>query len=585
METGKDMNVVIEYIAEIGFDAVKNKINNQKDEIIVRNRIKDYLQRQEKLNFNCTRVEEIDFEGLANYIRCDLITDVQKRFWGNSKERGEARSNILEKAVCYARVETRISESRAKYMVSHTVDILADYYRKKVNKELLFIASEIEETIIDATAVQQKTATEVLSKKIDQLTTALENNMLLSVDKSLTLIESGQIAQVEKGISSFMNAISSKHDLFPHYGFRMGTKNQLISFPLTEDATVLFPPRFDIAVSSAQLGDEKISTIDENLFDRSYMHQIPIYIDVVSAKKYLGDFLDPVQKEATDMVGTRMMITPPEFPEAFPCKVIIGDDVIVDYLLLRTKELNEDGSIVVTNDEQKNFNFGITLVFFPKLMKLEFTVRPSNPTNIESLAYRRFLKRALSGESVIIKVLSDNKKLVEGTIDYRHFEALEEEIEFLEKIVTIEEYFKVQIEIPNEISVDDHKVIDHLCGLIQGSYTGHWDCFEFKFNVTDETKQRISELTDDNYLLVYSGEAVISLFDHTFQLPILRQIKSAKVKDLERIKAKATVLDIDDEIKISYIPADKCGRGTYTDVIHSEEAEYELFHDKGDALI
>ena len=64
METNKDMNVVIEYIAEIGLDAVKDKINNQKVEIAVRNRIKDYLQCQEKLNFSCTREEEIDFEEL-----------------------------------------------------------------------------------------------------------------------------------------------------------------------------------------------------------------------------------------------------------------------------------------------------------------------------------------------------------------------------------------------------------------------------------------------------------------------------------------------------------------------------------------
>lgn len=43
------MSIVIEYISEIGLDVVKDRINSQKDEIVVRNRINDYLQRQEKL--------------------------------------------------------------------------------------------------------------------------------------------------------------------------------------------------------------------------------------------------------------------------------------------------------------------------------------------------------------------------------------------------------------------------------------------------------------------------------------------------------------------------------------------------------
>ena len=576
MEAGEEMSVMIEYITEIGFDAIKDKIIDQKDALVVRNIIKDYLQRQEKMNFNCTKEEEVDFEGLANYIRCDLITDVQKRFWGNSKERGEAYRNVIAKAARYAKEETRISERRAKHIVSQAMNILADFYRKRINRDLLFIASEIEDTIIEATASQQNDTKGVLSKEFDCLTNAVENNSLLSVDKNLALIESGQINEVEKGISSFMNAISSKHDLFPHYGFRMGTKNKLLSFPLTEDATVLFPPRFDIEVSSVLLGDKKISTIDENLFKQSFMHQIPIYLDVVSAKKYLGDFLDPIQREANEMVGKHMTMKPPEFPEAFPCKVIIGDDVIVDYLLLRTKELRDDGAIVVTNDEQKDFNFGITLIFFPEFQKLEFTVSPSNPTNMESLVYRKFMKRALSGEKVNLKVLSNNENLVEGTLDNGLFEALEEEIVFLEKIVEIEKYFNVQINIPDEITIDDHKIINFLCDLLHGSYTGHWDCFEFKFNVTDEIKKRISELTEDNYFLECSCEMEILLFDHIFHLPILRQIKSAKVKDLERLKAKAEVLDIDDEIKISYISADKSGRGTYVDVIGSKEEEIKL---------
>lgn len=60
--------MIIDYIVGIGLDAVKDKIHDESEEQILRDRLKNFIERQLKINFHCTLEEEIDFGGLSNYI-------------------------------------------------------------------------------------------------------------------------------------------------------------------------------------------------------------------------------------------------------------------------------------------------------------------------------------------------------------------------------------------------------------------------------------------------------------------------------------------------------------------------------------
>jgi hypothetical protein len=187
------------------------------------------------------------------------------------------------------------------------------------------------------------------------------------------------------------------------------------------------------------------------------------------------------------------------------------------------------------------------------------------------LKYRQFLQRANAGETVTIKILSLNQLLVSGTIDHRELYQLNAEIEFLQKIIAIEDYFKKQIVIPKVITKEDHIVINHLIDLINDSHRGSWRKFEFKYNLTEETKLRIEELTDQPYVLFYTGTVSFEIFDQIFTLPVIRKIPNAKVLNLEKTKRKSEVLDVGDEIKIQYVP--KGEKGEYIDQIYKGEIE------------
>ena len=575
------MGVFAEFVANIGLAAVKDKLNDAIAEKCARDRLLSYLTQQNSLNFSVSLEEEIDFGGLAEYITEELIDDVKKRFWGNRKERGQARERILQKACSYASANTSLSRERTIKIVGTSVDVLRKFYRNKTNRDLRFLAGEIEDSIIS----QSEETRALVSKESRSIQKLIQDNNKLSVDCATNMIDGGKVKQVEENVGSFLNAISSKHELFPYYGFRMTTENRMVSIPLTDEARKRFPESYKITASTARLGNQTLHSLNKSVFDQAYRHQLPIIIDVQNAKKYLGNVLDPIQSEAEEMIGQQAIVKPPEFPKAFPCNVMVESDIVVPFLLLRTKKILEDGSVIITNEEQENYHFNVRITCFFNRKKVTFTVTPQNASNKELLHYRLFLKRILAGEQVTVNALTLNEKLMCGTVDQKEIENLDNEIDFLTKIVQIEEYFDTSIVIPEEIEKEDHFLINRIISLIQGEYIGSWDKFDFSFVLTEEVRERICELEDVTYGLAYSAEATFSVFDTELKLPIIREIECARVENLVRAKEKVSILDIGDEIKIVYVPGNSQPKGKYVDRIETSGVEAGMLFSRASSEI
>lgn len=147
---------VIGVIADIGIDVAKEHFKNKLLEVKAKEKLSEYLTRQKKYNFDCSLEEEIDFEGLAEYIHNDLMDDVKIRLFGKKRERGVARETIADKAVAYAQAKTKLSRDRAKHLAVTAVDILSGFFRSKIDYSALFVATEIEDTIIAEMSEQHK---------------------------------------------------------------------------------------------------------------------------------------------------------------------------------------------------------------------------------------------------------------------------------------------------------------------------------------------------------------------------------------------------------------------------------------------
>ena len=564
------VGTISDYVVDIGVDAVNDKIKDAREDAEIRRRLNGFLDRQHRYNLNCSLEEEIDFQGIAEYIRGDLLEDVKRRLFGNVVERRLARQSIMDKATHYAQAKTRIAGDRARRLVSVSIDILRSFYRKKVNRELKFIAAEIEDTVIDEMTVQHQS----LEKKI-------EESSVLSIDRNISLIQAGNTDLVEHNFSTFIKGISIAHTLPQDFKFGFNEHGQLISVPISKDALERYPPRIRISTESIRMGDTVFTEFDDRILSQAYRHQLPISFDVATARKYLGDIPDPAQAEAEDMAGTHVVVYPHPFPKAFPCNVSIDGDVAVEYLLLRAKEILDDDTWIVTNDEQKNFSFRVKIRINFASRQFSFSVTPADPTNRELLRYRLFLKKASVANKITVKALAENTELLSaGKLSPIDIAQLDAEIVFLERVVAIERYFGIAFCIPQELRPGDHSLIHRLYSMIEhGVYQGKRKHFDFTLEVSELSRSSINGMAEDaGFSLAYAEDTSVTLFGQAIKFPLLRRIDGAKVDDLGELKRKIAALNDGDEIRLRYIPADQDGFMTYSDAFYSEDAKQKLLY-------
>lgn len=566
---------VIGVIADIGIDVAKEHFNNKRLEVKAKEKLSEYLTRQEKYNFDCSLEEEIDFEGLAEYIHNDLMDDVKIRLFGKTRERGVARETIADKAAYYAHAKTKLSSERAKHLAITAVDILRDFFRSKIDYSALFVATEIEDTIIAEMSEQHKEQ----EHKIDALAKSVQDNSLLSIDKNVLLANSGKIDAVEKNVAAFFAGLGTAHVLTPYYGFTMDGVSCLKSIPLRPDAVELYPPHFEVTATAFKMGGILLPNVDASTFTRAYRTQSPIEFDVTTAQKYLGNVLDPIQHEAENLTGTHVVLKPPAFSPAFPCSVLIDGETAVEYLLLRTKRIEEDGTVIITNDEQNNFSFMVTLAANATTKNLSLTVTPNAPSNVDSLNYRRFLKKAISAKHVELKSLEQNAVFISSKANLvpHGCEKLDAEIEFLEKIVAIETHYHITLTIPNEIDISDHQIIDRLYSMIRDEkYSGICSSFTMSFNLTEELRQSIRTIGEVACSFSCSLGMHVELFDQKLDFKIIRKIDSMRLDNFEKITKKIDALDNGDPIKVSFVSGNTDPNIHYSDMFYSEETAKNL---------
>ena len=121
------VTIASEYVAGLGLDVAKNKIKKKINEEKLRSSLTTFIERQKNYNEMCTLAEEIDFQGLVEYIRNDLISAAGTRIFDPSpKRRGQARMEIVNAAVSFSKANT----DKAKYRVSKCISICLDIIRQ-----------------------------------------------------------------------------------------------------------------------------------------------------------------------------------------------------------------------------------------------------------------------------------------------------------------------------------------------------------------------------------------------------------------------------------------------------------------------
>ena len=246
-----------------------------------------------------------------------------------------------------------MSRKHAVEFTEAAMNLLYHYKRSKIDEDLQLITAEIQECIeetVERNAEKQiDNRARVSIEMTRELANTINSNNPMSIDRNVGLLQTGNIEQVEMNIQNVFKAISSAHSLFPDYGY--GYNGKLYSRPFTREALEKYPPKIS-CTGTVQIDGRYIEKLDYSTIEYTNRHQLPIVLNILAAKKFLGSIADPVQYEAENLVGETITISPVPFPPAFPCSISLDDVVMFDYVLLRTDEILDDGTIILSIAKQ-----------------------------------------------------------------------------------------------------------------------------------------------------------------------------------------------------------------------------------------
>lgn len=429
------------------------------------------------------------------------------------------------------------------------------FYASAILKKEYILASEIVDAVSESTQQIAEEKTQAIVSKIEGLENSLVNGSLFSMGKAIQLAETGDLSAIQSGLKKMFVHVSLEHPLYPYFGYTY-VDGELRSKALTKDAKVLFPPRY-VFTGAIRFGDTYYNDSDGDPIDYAYRHQLPITMEVSNAVKYLGDKPDPAPSEVDQLQGNVLIAIPPKFPPAFPCSIKVGDIVFFDYILLRTQKILDDGTYIINNMEQDIYiRFEVSIN--PKLpSKPDFKISISRPNNREMLNYVRFMKALSEEKNLHIFVLEAQQDIIAGYIndmEYKTgFEAVDEEIDFLERICAIEDYFNVRLNPAGKISQEEYQSVIHISDLVRKDEVHTtWNEMTFSGILDQHFREELMVMDAELYIFSYVGTGVVELFGASFDFKFMRTLKCACIVDFEKIKKKAEILDNGDSIRITF---------------------------------
>ena len=320
-----------------------------------------------------------------------------------------------------------------------------------------------------------------------------------------------------------------------------------MSSPLRDDARKKYPPRF-VLNGIAKIGDDKINELSPEIIEYANRHQLSISLEIHSATKYLGEEKDPMQIEAESLIGTTIIKKPRKFPEPRPFSIRIDGDPIFDYIELGAIEILEDDSIVLTNEKQPSPLLKVRLVLNAKKNSASISMEVADQSSETHLRYVSLMKAVSEDKNISLYDLKKNTTFLSGVLkgcDYKsRFANIDDELDFLKRICEIEKYFSVKLKIPDSFTSNDYKLIFYLSDLIRGERVkrniGTVECTAI---VGDEIKKNVMERGGGAEDLVHVGPSRVTIFDHAFDIQIVRELKNVRFMQIDKIKALLNILD------------------------------------------
>ncbi len=163
---------------------------------------------------------------------------------------------------------------------------------------------------------------------------------------------------------------------------------------------------------------------------------------------------------------------------------------------MRTQEILDDGTFVISNKEQGG-SFYFEIRINPNNSgRPDFKINITNPTNKELLNYVQFMSMLSKVKDLHVYVLTVSEDIFAGYINDMNyktdFASVDEEVDFLERVCVIEDYFGVELKLNGGISNREYETVLHISDLIRNDeVSGTWSEATFSGIVSPHFREEL----------------------------------------------------------------------------------------------
>ncbi|MCT4594204.1 MAG: abortive infection system toxin AbiGii family protein [Anaeromicrobium sp.] len=387
------------------------------------------------------------------------------------------------------------------------------------------------------------------------------------------LLSEGKIDEAIDLLNNLRKSVVGHHPLYPYYSTEIENRNGKLVFvskPNSREAIEKYPPRY-VGKITIPKKYKHFSSINE-LITYSYRNQEDIEINVKEVGRVLGDVVDPYQEDIfspENIQNMKYKIEHKEFPPARPYKIIFSNSKFtMDYVLLRVMKITDKGELIISNAEQD------TRLYFE--MKMDTQNKKCNFNLEVNEKYKRdvtanlmcisFMTSKKKENEIKIISLEYGEELINGLLDNLSYNSdfgdVEKEKKFLENLKTIEDFYDMKIEIPDEVFNYDMNNAEILAeGIKNKKVSGKFTRCKIEFKINKKFKEDTIKLCNNNEAFSLTYEMIdvsISIFGQAFEIgKVIRRFGKVKIADSKKVMKKLEVLEIGDKISIRYAPADK----------------------------
>lgn len=320
----------------------------------------------------------------------------------------------------------------------------------------------------------------------------------------------------------------------------------------------------------------------EEFLRRKYFAQKKVRIDVKYIETWIGEerIVDPLSFEQNAIKEGDWYILPAPLPSPIKAKLVFKafeDNIIIDYLELRTSKINKVDNIgVISNEHQKDspvlFSVSIKNFFNSYLatnrfdIDMNFKIREGfERTVVAEIMFLTFMKYFNSSGKMILCDLEKGVNFFEAqpaTSDADFdIETVDDRLSLLNDLRLIEDYFGVKFHIPDNMVDEDFKKIEILKAIIEEKeIVTTLKNFHATFNGTDGLKKLIGETKEKSLMITVDSSDQLSIDLFSTEIKNIyrsHKIEDIKIKDQERIKNKIELFDEGEIIKVEFTPGEK----------------------------